>query len=937
MLQQNKFLFFFVFFIYIFNPTTGKTQEQSLWKNLGLYGGQINSIAADPKDSSILYAGSWTGDGLFKSTDSGETWLSIPQDNPDNPSWFRNMEVKSIAVDPNNSLNIWVANGSYLDVSHDGGTSWKTFFFASDEDRFCYTVAVDPHDLSGNTVYVGTGGKDYSNEKGEIFVTADGGETWDNMHFTADGNIWYNFWDISFNPHKPGEIWVANRKSYISPEGHIYMSPDYGSSWWYWTGALYANEDYRAFGFIDEVIVHPENPLLVFVSTSYGIARKLDGASLDESSRWQWTDVTESSTAVCIPPAAPDTVYASLAGGTVRKSTDSGATWSTSLAAPDEFLTMEPHPSAADTLYAGCVDKGVFKTSDGARSWEPINQGIKANTIYAIDIFPGNPARVLCGTLAGVYLYKGENAWQELYSYKAEAVAFNPDNAGTLYWGTHLGTGWEIFKSIDSGSTWISKSSENEEDSKVTSIAVIPSEGGKDTIIAGIGYSSGKKGEVVRIVNWDYETYENFDITLSLTVPVNAVAVHPQQQSLMFAGSGSFYAPSAPGRLYKSADGGKTWKKLRLPGIVTVNAIAIHPTDPCTVFVGCGASSMEYSGMFKSTNCGVTWKSITNGLPEDFSVSDIKFDRADNNIVYASLYKGYNASNENLGGTYITLDGGEYWTQIGLSDYLLYAVNSTEVDGANAGRTAALKSGRTISFPSSTVLAGSASGLYQSTTAGTGIITGTITSADNGRAITGALVSAFGSNGQSVEGYYLLLVPAGVHSLVVTAPGYAQVVPPSVAVSAGQSVEQNIVMAPADQDNSSNCLAGLMLKGSSRSADLQALRNLRDHFLAKTPIGRRFTSLYYDLGNDIRPVLQKSPGLKQRCAQLIGRSLPYARLALSGEKTHLPAFLMDDISSFLFDLEAASPPDTKKKINKLRQELKQDTIKKLFSPSGTGR
>ena len=97
--MNKKTIAAFALFLLLCSPTTGKTQEQSMWENLGLYGGQIAALDIDPEDSSVLYAGSWGGDGMFKSTDSGETWVSLSSDNS---SLFRNYEIFDIAVDPKN-------------------------------------------------------------------------------------------------------------------------------------------------------------------------------------------------------------------------------------------------------------------------------------------------------------------------------------------------------------------------------------------------------------------------------------------------------------------------------------------------------------------------------------------------------------------------------------------------------------------------------------------------------------------------------------------------------------------------------------------------------------------------------------------------------------------------------------------------------------------
>ena len=97
-------------------PALSYAQTDSYWEEMQLYGGQITAISVDLQDNSILYAGSWTGDGLFKSTDSGITWTAIPE--------FRTRIIFDISIDPNNPSNIWVANNQLVAFSHDYGATW---------------------------------------------------------------------------------------------------------------------------------------------------------------------------------------------------------------------------------------------------------------------------------------------------------------------------------------------------------------------------------------------------------------------------------------------------------------------------------------------------------------------------------------------------------------------------------------------------------------------------------------------------------------------------------------------------------------------------------------------------------------------------------------------------------------------------------------------
>jgi len=277
-------------------------QTDSIWEDMRLYGGQITAIAVDPQDNSTLYASSWLGDGLFKSRDSGQTWMSVPIDAP----LFRNLDVYDIAIDPGNSANIWIADNQYVHVSHDYGATWEKLYFAAGFHRYCYTVAVDPHDATGNTVYVGTSGM-YYGARGTIFKTSDGGKSWFEVLRNAD----YNIFDISINPNQPGEIWaVSSPYAEAVYAGVIYVSTNNCLSWFKFEDYLYSDGVYYRFGALNEILVHPVNQMKIFACGMWGVFKKTDGAK--KTTDWRWTDIDDIARALCIPQTEPDNIYVSF-------------------------------------------------------------------------------------------------------------------------------------------------------------------------------------------------------------------------------------------------------------------------------------------------------------------------------------------------------------------------------------------------------------------------------------------------------------------------------------------------------------------------------------------------------------------------------------------------------------------------------------------------
>ena len=923
-MRKNKnitnFIFFITFTLLIFISKPGKTQELSLFKDLGLYGGQITSLAIDPTNAKVMYAGSWMGDGVFKSENGGATWFTIPQNNP---SWFRNEDVNDIEIDPNDTDTIWVAYEHYVAVSHDAGTTWETFYFASDEDRFCYSVAVDPFD--SERVYVGTGGPNDTDMKGVIFITEDGGVKWSNQSIVFDTLVWNNFLQIKFNTKKQGEIWAVNRKYSDSPcDGQVFMSTDYAKSWFHWSSALW-DDTVHDFGCINDILVHPVNPLRIFLSSDEGIAVKTDGSAA--KTPWYWT-VDTSSTALCIPPKEPDTIYAALAS-TMAKSTDNGVTWdTTSLSLPCEFQTMKPHPDNPAVLFAGSLNQGIYTTTDRAQNWTTINNGIKANAIFDTALHPANPGTILCGTLAGVFL-KSADALLRINTRMSAAVAFHPSNPNIIY----AGFDWGIGKSTDKGATWTYFNTPFQEANEIVSLAIYPT--GKDSAIiyAAVYFYSGKKGQILKIQdNGGSITAAPCSIIFESTVPVNAVAFNPHDPSVIIAATGSFNAPASPGGIYISKNSGQTWRKIFLTGKFTANCIAFDPANPDIIYVGCGEDDGTHQVVLKSTNGGQSWRSVISGLPRYFAVSDIKV--ADDGVgtVYAALYTGYSDTEDNLGGIYVSLNGGKYWTRMGLSDYVTYDVNIESPDAGNLSPRAKAAITAAGYTPTYTVYAGTASGLLtqdQSTIAGMGIISGMITSTfDNAKIGNASVQSTAGTGAQSDQGFYLMLVPSGQHSIQASAPGFLQVSSSSVYVNAGGTTELNITMTPED-NKPTLCISDQLLQRTADSNQLQPLRALRDSILKKTELGKTIISRYYSLGKDVLPVLLGNAHLKTQCLKLLGSSAEIAHTAASGKNLLLPPGFMDKASSFLFALEKASPAELQKKIRTLRCDLRHFNVNRL--------
>ncbi len=159
------------------------------------------------------------------------------------------------------------------------------------------------------------------------------------------------------------------------------------------------------------------------------------------------------------------------------------------------------------------------------------------------------------------------------------------------------------------------------------------------------------------------------------TGSVGALAVAPSDPDVIYVGCGEgLQRPdlSVGDGVYRSADGGKTWKNVGLRDGQQISAVLVHPKDPDRVFVAVlghpyGANAER--GVFRTADGGKTWKKVLY-KDEDTGAVALAFDPADPNTVYAVLWASRQGPWENGAwqgpgsGLFKSTDGGDTWKQL---------------------------------------------------------------------------------------------------------------------------------------------------------------------------------------------------------------------------------------------------------------------------------
>jgi photosystem II stability/assembly factor-like uncharacterized protein len=238
--------------------------------------------------------------------------------------------------------------------------------------------------------------------------------------------------------------------------------------------------------------------------------------------------------------------------------------------------------------------------------------------------------------------------------------------------------------------------------------SVGPLRGGRSIAVSGVkgrlkeGYFGAVGGGLWKTVDGGLSWNPVTDNQIT-TSSVGAVAVSESNPDVVFIGTGEscIRGNIMPGDgVYKSADAGKTWTHVGFKDSDAISKIRIHPTNPNVVFVAdfgkYGAPSDE-RGIFKSTDGGSTWKKVLFKDNKSGGI-DVEIDRKNPNVMFAALWEAYRveyqmSSGGPGSGLYKSTDGGDTWKEITRSPGLPAGVVgkiSVAISGADSNRVYAL-------------------------------------------------------------------------------------------------------------------------------------------------------------------------------------------------------------------------------------------------------
>jgi photosystem II stability/assembly factor-like uncharacterized protein len=201
---------------------------------------------------------------------------------------------------------------------------------------------------------------------------------------------------------------------------------------------------------------------------------------------------------------------------------------------------------------------------------------------------------------------------------------------------------------------------------------------------------------------------------------IGCVAIDPRNPHVIWVGTGENNAQRSVGYgdgVYKSEDGGKTWKNLGLKASEHIGKILVDPKDPDVVYVAAQGplwSAGGDRGLFKTTDGGKTWKAVLT-VSENTGVTDVVMDPRDPKVLIAAAWQRRRHVFTLIDGgpesmIYKTTDGGETWRKV--------ASGLPKEDMGRIGLAIAPTEPDTVYALVETATAGKAGGTFRSTNRG---------------------------------------------------------------------------------------------------------------------------------------------------------------------------------------------------------------------------
>lgn len=594
-------------------------QNNQAWKFAGPMniGGRITDVEGVSGNSNIFYIGAASG-GVFKTTNAGQTWQPIFDQNPI-------LSIGDMAIHPGNPNILFVgtgeANGGGGSVSYegngifkttDGGISWQ--YLGLEQSGSIPKILIHP--FNDKIIYVAAMGRMFGkNKQRGVFKSTNGGDTWEQVLFHSDsvGAV-----DLILDPRHPdtlyASLWERSRRpsgiDYGGPACGIYRSFDGGKVWTNLNQGLPTGDNLGRIG----IALSASSPQVIYAyymdesgdflgiyrSENYGNTWAKTNGRVNVANFGWWFGK------IYVSPDNAEVVYALGLSGT--KSINGGQQFLPMTENFNEDVHVDQHALFIDEKNPNRLllgnDGGLYLSINAGGNWSKINN-LPITQFYTCHIDYSQPQRIYGGTQDNSSMRRragSQDQWEIIWEGDGFVCLVDPEDNRYVYTESQYGV---FVRSTDGGKNF-------------------------STALNGIDGNDRK--------NWN-----------------TPVVFNPKNPASLFLGTN---------RLYKSTDRAISWTPISpsLAGITgprnygTITTISVSPLDSQLIYCG-----TDIGQAWVTKNGGQNWEQISTGLPQRW-ITSVAADPNIKSKVYITL-SGYRYD-ESMPHVFRSFDYGTGWTDI---------------------------------------------------------------------------------------------------------------------------------------------------------------------------------------------------------------------------------------------------------------------------------
>jgi photosystem II stability/assembly factor-like uncharacterized protein len=689
--RTMKLLLIFLFASCAAIPARSQQYDQKLfgemrWRCIGPFrGGRTVAIAGIPHQPNVFYMAAVNG-GVWKTTDFGNTW---------NPIFDQQSSgsVGALAIAPSDPDIIYVGSGESLQrpdlavgdgfyKSTDAGKTWINLGLRDAQQ--ITAIVVDPK--NPDRVLVASEGHPYGpNVERGVFRSLDGGKNFEKVLYKDENT---GAADLVMDPSNTqtlfAALWAArvapwevrSGESFVIPGSGLYKSTDGGNTWRPITKGLPGNDDGIArIG----IAIAPSNPKRMYLT----VEAKKEGAGIysSEDGGESWKQVNADhriggrgpgAMGIAVSPDNPEVIY--VANTTTWKSTDGGKTFLGFKGAPggDDYQRIWINPLDAQTI-ALTADQGTVISVNGGRTWSswynlPLGQFYHVTTdnrfpywVYGAQQESGSAATQSRSDYGEITFREWSLPGVFEYGY----IAVDPLDSNIVYGAKLTRTNQMLGEVADIAPEPVRRGEYRY--NRTLPVVFSPLDPKTLYFAANVLFKTTDQGHSWNIISPDL-TRETYEMPPNLGAFSAGDPEKGHHRGTIYAVApsckevDSIWAGTDDGLIHLTRDGGKTWKNVtprQLKPWSKVSIIEASHFDAGTAYAAINSFRLDdlHAHIYRTRDFGATWQEIVTGIADNSASNVVREDPLREGLLYAGTETS----------VYVSFNDGESWQPLQLN------------------------------------------------------------------------------------------------------------------------------------------------------------------------------------------------------------------------------------------------------------------------------